>query len=102
MRILIIGLAAGLGLLGAGCAGDDPGVRMKVETTDASRSDCRKNCDRKKRACLHKEREDAKREPVDAPKEVSRAEWQRLYKEAQELAKACEEEHRDCARGCLE
>ncbi len=97
-----VGLALGLGLLLSACAQDGPSVRMKTETTDATRSACRRACDQDRQACLHQKRDEGERQEVDGPSEVSKGEWQELYKQAQELARTCDEAHRKCEAGCLE
>lgn len=90
------------GLLAAGCAGPTQPV-MKTQTRDATRSQCRRDCDDAKAACSQRKRvQPPERQEVDGPAEVSMGEWEKLYRQAQKQAKACEKTHQGCVNRCFD
>ena len=101
MRVLGV-LIPFLGLLLSGCASDDPQIRMGVHTHDARKTECSKDCDSARKACAHEKRLDQSedREEVSGPSEVSKSDWEKVYKQAKELAERCEKERRSCLSRC--
>jgi len=95
VKTVTLGAVLLLGLFQGACSG--PQIKMKIETKDATRSECRRRCDRDKSACLHRERAGA-----GEHREVSLDDWKKAYAEAQQMARACEKRHRRCVNACLD
>lgn len=100
MRWLLIGVLLGGWL--AGCAADEPQLRVGIHQRDARSSECKRECDRQRRRCAQPERRDEPRREVAGPQEVSRGEWRQRFLEAQQRAQRCQREHRACIGRCLD
>ncbi len=100
MRWLLIGVLLSCWLLG--CAADEPQRRVGIHQRDSLSSDCKRECDRQRQRCAQPEQRDAPPREVAGPQEVSREEWRQRYLEAQQRARRCQQEHRECISRCLD